>query len=221
MKFQKILFVSLVGLTFSLTSWSQQTKINYVYLDKLGTDVRLKNLTNPQRKILEAHGIGDSETPQPPTGAVNKIVRIPGQKDPFVLNVWCNADMNGGETCDLVKGVNLNVPGKTVGLPKNEEVPLSFGEQSGSSSRSKFGLNEKQELVSIIYAGNYIKTFKGKRTCTNLGIVLSVDPAKPAIAYKEIKIPLGNECSVVPNKNGKPDPDDALFETLFTKLASR
>ena len=170
MEFKKLTAITLAAFIFPFTTWAQENKITYVDLEKLGVDVQLKNITPPQRKILRANGI-DAETPQSPTGPINRVVKILDQKDPFVLNVWCNADMNGGQTCDLMKVINLNVAGKTLSLPKNEDLPLSFSEQSGSSSRSKFGVNEKQELVSIIYAGNYVKTFKGKKTCTNLGII--------------------------------------------------
>ena len=193
-----------------------QEKVTIIDFAHLGEPLNSKKLGARERNILEkAHvqieGYSDGQY-----ASINRVVGIAGAKGSFVI-VEEHSPSGAGEQFVIGGIVSLesgkefslhlpdNSPLKNVESPyvaaivgqKTSPLPdsiVTHYEDSNSMTKTRYIKNEKDELVSMVWVGNYAKSFKGKKSCTNKGSVLDVDGKSFSIRVRVGSKNLGSEC---------------------------
>ena len=196
-----------------------------VDFERLGVRLDLKKLGTKEKSILQKLDIteaaGSSFGPQP------RIIGIDGASGFFVITQSCDSNARGSQTsCEIEKIVSLNT-GKLFSFPQGQPVMTSFDDQQ-SSTQTRYMTNNNGQLVSLIYVGSYVKTFKGKTTCNNLGAIFDADGKGLKLSIRVSKKPLGSECLILPKFSEKDqgtkqamDRVDTLTNEFFEKLVAK
>lgn len=213
---------ALVSATSEVLAQASPAPVDF---EQLGAQLDLKKLGTKEKSILQKLDI--TEAANGSFGPKPRIVGIDGGSGFFVITQFCDANARGDqESCEIQNIVSLNT-GKLFSTPQGEPIVTMFNDQK-SSTQTRYMTNNKGELVSLIYVGNYVKAFKGKTTCNNLGAIIDADGKSMKLSGRVSKKPLGSECLNLPNIPEKDqgtkqamDRVDSLRNAFFNKLVAK
>lgn len=223
MKNKMFICASMLCMVFCSSSQAGGLGKDFVDYNAVGTELKLEKLSSRQKKMLAKYNV-EVSSDGGGYSQINRVVTVPGQKDKVVLSIFCNDGMSGG-SCELEKIVSLGERERVMQLPDGESLTLELYDSTGTNAKTRFGIDERG-LVSLVYIGNYVRSFKGKRLCDNKGAIFMFNGETFSLVQKDVKIPLGNEC-YVPSKAAQNDVTqkvkeyDLFFDSLFSKITSR
>lgn len=212
----------LLPLIYIASGAAADANLPLVDFEHLGEPLNSKKFGEKEKSLIKKLNITANESSY---REMTRVVGIAGASGLFVFVELSDNSADGRVGwADLITITSLNT-GKNFSLP-NDGFRTLFT-TSGTSGKSTYIRNNKGELVSILYVGNYVQKFKGKNTCNNLGAMFDVDGKNLKLVEKFVKKPLGKDC-FIPSKQaitnqksysfelGQKE-ENAFFDRLFTK----
>lgn len=229
-----------------------QENVTMVDFEHLGEPLNLKKLGVRERNILEKMQVTIEDDSDALYASINRVVRIAGANGPFVLVEehlpWGAGDkftIQNIVSLESWKKFSLHLPNNSplkdngaaqtaalFGLPPPVNLPeslITHYQGSDSTTFTRYIKNEKGELVSMIWVGHYVKSFKGKKSCSNKGAILDIDGNSLSIRVRVGSKNLGTDCSPIYPEGVYGDKyakaisefeakDKAFYEKLFLKI---